>query len=142
MKMSQYLFDASAIVNLVKRGATKILEKGKTLDLALYESLNAILKELTKLRRIDEKTASEYVELLSQIFKLLKVESIRSEEIKNVFNLALKEGLTIYDASYLHVAIRENLVLVTDDQELKNKASRHIKVLTTEELVETEGRSS
>ena len=107
--MSQYLFDACAIVNLIKKAAAKILGKGRTIDLALYESLNAILKELTKLRKIDNKTASEYIELLSQIFKLLKVENIKPDEIKDVFNLALREGLSIYDASYLHIAIRKKI---------------------------------
>lgn len=136
--MNRYLFDASSIVNLVKRGVTKILAEGKTLDLAYYESLNAIWKEHALLRRIDEETALEYSETLSPVFKALEVDNIEDEEIK-VFKLASKEGLTIYDASYLHIAIRDNLTLVTDDYKLKNKASQHIKVLTTKELLEKEG---
>ena len=117
--MSKYLLDASAIVNLIKKATTKVFEKGKTLNLALYESLNAILKELTKLRKIDEKTSFEYIELLSQVFKILRIESIGPDEMKDVFNLALKENLSVYDTAYLHIAIRENPVLVTDDKELK-----------------------
>ncbi len=136
--MNQYLFDASSIVNLVKRGDIKILAEGKTLDLAYYESLNAIWKEHALLRRINEKIALEYVETLGLVFKAVKVDSIKGEEAK-VFKLASKEGLTVYDASYLHIAVRDGLTLVTDDHRLKSKASQHIKVLTTKELLEKEG---
>jgi predicted nucleic acid-binding protein len=49
-----YLFDASAIVNIVKREYLKPFIKGVTLDLAVYEFLNAILKEYLLLRRLDD----------------------------------------------------------------------------------------
>jgi hypothetical protein len=39
-----YLFDASAIANLVKRGSLKPLSEGVTLDPAAYEALNAVWK--------------------------------------------------------------------------------------------------
>ena len=39
-----YLFDASSILNLIKRGLVTPLADGLTLDLALYECLNAILE--------------------------------------------------------------------------------------------------
>jgi len=89
--MSRYLFDASSIVNLVKRGITKILAEGKTLDLAYYESLNAIWKEHALLRRIDEETALEYGETLSLVFKALEVDNIKDEEIKSV-QACIKRG--------------------------------------------------
>ena len=136
--MSRYLFDASSIVNLVKRGAARVLAEGKTLDLARYESLNAVWREHALLGRIDEETALEYAETLSLVFKALEVDDIKGGEAE-VLRLALEEGLTVYDASYLYAAIRNNLTLVTDDHELKNKASRHVKVLTTRELLEREG---
>jgi len=135
--MSRYLFDASSITNLVKRGVTKVLAEGKTLDLAYYESLNAVWKEHTLLRKINGETALEYIETLSLVFKALEVDSIRDEEVK-VFKLASREGLTIYDASYLYIAIRDGLTLVTDDNKLKNKASQHVMALTTKELLEKE----
>ena len=111
--------------------------EGKTLDLAYYESLNAILKEQALLKRIDEKVALEYIETLSLIFKALKVDSIKGEEAE-VFKLALKETLTIYDASYLHVAIRDKLTIVTDDKKLRDKSSQYVKALSTKELLNNE----
>jgi predicted nucleic acid-binding protein len=40
-----YLLDAGAIVNLVKKGGLKPLAEGATLDLTIYEALNAVWKE-------------------------------------------------------------------------------------------------
>ncbi len=122
--MTQYLFDASAIVNLIKKRF-----------LAFYECLNAIWREFTKLKQIDKTTALQYIETLILAFRILKIDSIKGEEAKEVFELASKEDLTIYDASYLYAAIRDELTLVTDDQQLRNRASRYVKTLSTEELL-------
>jgi len=135
--MIRYLFDASSIINLIKRGITNIFAEGKTLDLALYESMNAIWKEFALLKRIDEETALRYIEILSLVFKVLEIDSIEGEEIE-VFKLASREGLTAYDASYLYIAIKGRLALVTDDRKLRNKASHYVRVLTTKELLESE----
>ena len=51
-----YLFDASALVNLVKKDMVKPLAKGATIDLALYESPNAVWRKHRLLGRIDEET--------------------------------------------------------------------------------------
>ena len=67
--MIKCLFDASSIVNLVKRGVTKVLAEGKTLDLAYCESLNAVWKEHALLRKVGRKLALEYIEALSLVFK-------------------------------------------------------------------------
>lgn len=125
-----YLFDASAIVNLVKRGTLKPLIDGVTLDLAVYESLNAVWKEYKVLGRIDLETAKELVELLKGVFDSVPLESAKGYEVE-VFELASKEGLTAYDAAYLYIAMRDGLTLVSDDEELLSKASRYVKALRT-----------
>jgi len=50
---------------------------------------------------------------------------------REVFETAYKEGLTVYDASYLHLAVQNHLILVTDDQELRDKASKHVETLSS-----------
>jgi len=59
--------------------------------------------------------------------------SIRGLE-EEVFNLASKENITIYDASYLYIAMRNNFILITDDKELKDKALKYVKAFTTSEV--------
>ncbi len=130
----RYVFDASSIVNLIKRGRTKIFAEGITLDLALYESINAIWKECVLLKRIDIDTAQKFVEIINKVFKVIKLVSITGLE-EEVFTLALKESITVYDASYMYVAMRDNLILVTDDQKLRSKASRYVKAIPSSEVI-------
>jgi predicted nucleic acid-binding protein len=130
-----YLFDASAIFNLVKRGYLKPLAKGVTLDLAVYEVLNAVWKEHYLLRHIDEETVKELLDVLERVFDVVTVASIRSEEAR-VFELAVKEGLTVYDAAYLYYALRNKLVLATDDRRLMEKAKQYLETMSTRELVQ------
>ncbi|MFZ8849141.1 MAG: type II toxin-antitoxin system VapC family toxin [Thermoproteota archaeon] len=133
MEDKVYLFDASAIVNLIKKGFMKAFIKGFSLNLALYETMNAIWKE-HKFGKIDEETALEYIEVLTMAFKLFEILSIGAYE-KEVLKLAVKEELTIYDASYLFLAIKNKLILVTDDEKLKNKSLKYIKVLNSKDLL-------
>jgi predicted nucleic acid-binding protein len=130
-----YLFDASAIINLVKKGYLKPLAEGVTLDLAVYEVLNAIWKEHYLLRRLNEETVGELLSILGKVFEVITLASIRGEEA-GVFELAVKEGLTIYDAAYLHYALRNKLVLVTDDRRLMEKAKQYLEIMSTRELMQ------
>ncbi len=130
-----YLFDGSSIVNLVKRGLTKIFLNGATLDLALYESINAIWKEFALLKRITEDTALDYIDVTASVFRAIEKLDVESAE-SEVFKLASKENTTIYDTSYLYVSIKHDLTLVTDDGELRKRASKYVNVISSRELAE------
>ena len=132
--MSVYLFDASSIVNLVKKGSARVFEYGVTIDLAFYEALNAVWKEFKLLGRIDEEAALEYVDVLVKVFEAVETIDIKGSG-RDIFDIASREGLTIYDASYLYLAIKNRLVLVTDDQKLKNKASKHVEVVSSSQIL-------
>ena len=131
---NMYLFDASSIVNLIKKGMTKPFANGVTIDIALYESLNAIWKEYQLLKKFDKDTALMFVDIISHVFNVIKALPIRGLE-KEIFNLASKEDLTVYDASYVYTAMKNKLILVTDDRKLGNKASKYVKVITSSELI-------
>ncbi len=129
----RYLFDSSSIVNLIKKGDLRILNEGCTLDLALYESLNALWKEHFLLRRISRDLVNEYVEILLGIFDVIEVRTIDDLEVK-VFANAVKYGLTIYDSSYFTYASENGLTLVTDDERLAKRVKQEIEVISTSEL--------
>ncbi|HDO20124.1 MAG TPA: DNA-binding protein [Candidatus Bathyarchaeota archaeon] len=131
--MNMYFFDAASIVNLIKRGVVKPFANGATLNLALYESINAIWKEYQLLKRLEKNTALLFLDVISSIFNVINLMSIRGVE-REVFNLASKENLTIYDASYLYIAMKNKFTLITDDRRLGDKASKYIKVITSSEL--------
>lgn len=129
-----YLFDASSIVNLVKKGVVKFFSIGSTIDLALYESINAVWKEYKLLKRFDKNIALEFIKILGDIFNIIDTFSIKSLE-KEVFEIASKEGLTIYDASYIAIAEKNNLILVTDDHVLMKKASNYVKTMNSSDFL-------
>ena len=133
--MTLYIFDASSIINLVKRGLTSLFAKGLTIDLAAYECLNAIWKEYKLLGRIDEETALSLIKIISNVLVFTEVKSIKGLE-NEIFNLACRENMTVYDASYLCTSIKMQAILVTDDQKLKEKGSKYVRVLSTKQLIQ------
>lgn len=50
-------------------------------------------------------------------------------------DIAIKEGATFYDASYMYIAMRNKLSLVTDDRKLMSVTRRYVNVLTTREII-------
>ncbi|MEM3948945.1 MAG: type II toxin-antitoxin system VapC family toxin [Zestosphaera sp.] len=128
-----YLYDASAILNLVKRGKVRVFVKGCTTDLAIYETINAVWEECYLLKRIRVETAYGLVELLSKIFNILDLHTVGSSE-KDVLEIAMKEGISIYDASYIYIATQNKLTLVTDDKKLISVAKKYTNTVTTAEV--------
>lgn len=128
-----YLYDASSIINLVKRGVIRVFAEGATLDLAVYESINALWMECYLFNRIRAEIAYKLLELLKGIFNTIDLYSMKGFE-KEVFKMALEEGITIYDASYLYITMKNNLTLVTDDRKLKEVSSKHVKTLTSSQV--------
>ncbi|MEM2792042.1 MAG: type II toxin-antitoxin system VapC family toxin [Candidatus Bathyarchaeia archaeon] len=129
----KYLLDASALVNIVKRGELFKLYDAVTLDLALYEALNAIWKEHFQLRKIDRDTAMEFITIFQRIFNVIDKISIEGLE-REVFETSCKYGLTIYDASYITIAMKNDYILITDDEKLTGKIGRVLKVKSSREI--------
>jgi predicted nucleic acid-binding protein len=73
--------------------------------------------------------------VMERIFDVIAIASIRSGE-KEIFELAVKEDLTIHDAAYLHHALRNKLLLVTNDIKLREKAKQHLETMSTRELMQ------
>jgi len=82
-----YLFDASAIINLVKRAYLKPFSKGVTFDLAIYESINAVWKECFLLHRLDEETTRKLLSILKGVFDVITIASIRGVRLRYLSSL-------------------------------------------------------
>jgi predicted nucleic acid-binding protein len=122
---------------MIKRGCLKPLINVTTLDLAVYETLNTVWKERVVLKRIDEETAKQLVRILERTFKIIALDKVRDPN--GVFELACKESITIYDASYLYYALQNKLTLVTDDEKLLEKARQYINVIKSRDLAQRYG---
>ena len=135
-----YLLDSSAIAVLLKRlggSAVKYLAGVYTLDLAYYELGNVLWKECALMKLINEKEAVNKVKYIAKLLKNMNIESIKSEkDLEGTMALAVKLKLTFYDASYLYIAKKKNLILITEDNELREKSVKeNIEAITVDEYI-------
>jgi predicted nucleic acid-binding protein len=123
-----FLFDSSAIINIIKSGKTRGLAKGFTIELALFECLNTVWKWSHLLKQVSEADALELVELIALSFKAMRKLPV---DEKDTFTTALATGLTVYDAAYLSTGKRYGLTLVSDDSKL---VARGLSIRSSEAL--------
>lgn len=128
----EFLLDSSAIIDLCSRRNTDRLLESFTLNLAFYEVGNAIWKQvyLYKALTLDEgKTA---LDALTEAVE--RIGKIQLNDPSGILGIAVEEGLTYYDAAYLHTAIKNRKTLVTNDEKLHRAAKRYVKTITSNEL--------
>jgi predicted nucleic acid-binding protein len=137
--MRQHLFDTCSFMTLIKKANPKItadcLRASSVLDLTFYEIGNAIWKEssLTKfVSQIDSETLQTMTQtLLAETNRIVS----EAEAFQKILEIAKKEKLTFYDSSYIYHAKDRGLILVTEDKELKTKATKYVDVQTIETLL-------
>ncbi len=123
---TRYLIDTSALYPLVIKLGENLfdyIERFAILDLTLYEVGNVLWKEKRSGKITNmESAVSFFEELLRNMHKL----SI--DNIGEVLNIALEKNLTFYDASYIYVAEKNKLKLVTEDKEILHNYNKAINV--------------
>ena len=134
----RYLIDASALYTLLKRRrdiVVEIIDASAIIDLTKYEIGNALWVEWRRgLIEDPKRTMRGWMKLLSFIREI----QLDKGELDEVEDLALELSLPFYDASYIYIARRMGLTLLTDDVEMRDKAAKlGVKTLTTVEFLET-----
>ncbi|MEM3606562.1 MAG: type II toxin-antitoxin system VapC family toxin [Candidatus Bathyarchaeia archaeon] len=74
------------------------------------------------------------MEFVKSTLSLIKIFSIKCHE-EEVLTIAEKLQLTFTDASYVFYAKKMNLTLITEDEEIINKAKPYIKTLKLNDIV-------
>jgi len=128
-----YLFDSSSLVYAVRLKRIGVLAGNCIQWLTVYEVLNALWRETYVLRKISRKEAGSLLDVFIQLLSYLKMLDPSGLE-SELFKIAVETGLTVYDASYLALARREKLTLVTEDVKLRNVASTMIRAVSLDEL--------
>ena len=100
-----------------------------TTDLALYEACNSLWKIATLLRTISLEEAISVAAALQELAlkNVIQVVSFNKLDFSSTLELAHKEKLTFYDASYIAIAENKKATLVTDDGKLKKAAEKLVK---------------
>jgi predicted nucleic acid-binding protein len=126
------LFDASAIFKLSRKNKGSVLLNGCTIDLAGYELGNVIRRLVVVEKSVSGAQGAEILGLLQNIVD--GMERVKVSSLLTVFENAVKEGLTFYDASYLTAAIEGGHRLVTDDGELLQAARKYLETSRSADL--------
>ena len=134
----RYLIDASALYTLLKRRRdvmVEIIDASAIIDLTKYEIGDALWVEWRRgLIENPKRTMRGWMKLLSFIKEI----QLDRGELDEVESLALELSLPFYDASYIYIARRMGLTLLTDDVEMRDKAAKlGVKTLMTVEFLKT-----
>lgn len=130
--MSAFVIDASVAVGIVSPDESnevvsslldRIIDFGAFApSLWLFETANAL-----RFKRVKEEGAAALAREAVEKLHALPIELVDIEPAVvrgGVFTLAYRHGLTIYDASYLHLALILSLPLATFDRALAKAAAR------------------
>jgi predicted nucleic acid-binding protein len=136
----KFLFDASSVIEVIRSfdesKALGLLADNSILDLTKYEVGNALWKELVLTKTIAEGEFREFLDLLGRILLRTRVLVLAPENLPEVAEIAAKERMTFYDASYVTLAKIGALTLITEDEQLAKTASKHTKTATSK-VIET-----
>lgn len=138
---SRRLFDASALVDVIlgTRGEDvpiAVVFDEHILDLTVYEAANALWKIALVRDLLSEDELQDAVSILGRLHRDVRIENPAETELERTMQIACQDGLTFYDASYLAIADRDDLSLVTEDAGLREAAvQRDVAVESVDELV-------
>jgi|SRR5271157_2153368 len=129
----KYLFDSSSIYAAVKAEKAQLLILNGTCDLARYEIGNILITERHLRKTVSETEQIDLLSIIARSLKLMVALNVSGHE-QDIVDLAIKYGLSFYDASYTYLAKRNNAVLVTEDAKLAKKIRAYVEVATVLEL--------
>ncbi len=129
-----YLFDASSIVRALKEVKLVPLGGQALQWLTVYEVINAFWKEVYLLHKLNPEEVnsliSDFIELLKEMI-ILEPKELEQD----ILEFAISKGITVYDASYIILALKYDLTLVTEDRKLTKIANSIIRVVSLNEII-------
>ena len=125
------VLDTSAIMSLLlKDSTTETIENRISkfdyfhiIDLTYYESFNIIWKRIQR-NDISVDDGEIIMDKAYSFLNLMKVHNF-NEIVKGAFSISKKMGITVYDASYVFLAVTLSMPLITPDKKLINKIKEH-----------------
>lgn len=134
MTRPRYLIDASSLVKALKE-AKLVPLGGQALQwITVYEVLNALWKETFLLRKLKPEEADSLITDFTELLNEMIILEPRGLE-HYIFRIAVSKGVTVYDSSYIALAAKYRLTLVTEDRKLLRTASDVIDVASLDDIV-------
>jgi len=125
------VIDSSALIKYIAKEENweKVEEHLKegcvTLDLALKETANTLLKKALK-SEVNSETAKEIISYLPRIVRIAP----QKEHFSKALEIAIKNKMTIYDALFIALSVNSNTPLLTSDEK-QAKTSKEYGVAVT-----------
>jgi len=123
----KYVIDASALINIVLKFYKKdlnfineLMEESTFPDIIFYE-IGSYLRKYKKMKEVSDNEIKEMIELFNYIIEKAKIVEVRLNY--EILDLSIKENLSYYDAVYLYLAKKYNLILISDDKDLIEKGA-------------------
>jgi predicted nucleic acid-binding protein len=122
-KKCKYLIDTSALYPMLISGIPLSVDECAVSSLTEFEVGNVLWRESKQKKLKDPKR-------VATVFSnaLAPLQKITIDSIANVLAIAIERNLTFYDASYAYIAEKQNMKLVTQDQELLKKCKAAIPI--------------
>jgi len=95
-------------------------------SLIVYEAANVLWKKHVLLGAIDGETLRAAFRLLERLLGVVRIHGFQ-EFIVEAEDIAVRERITVYDASYLALAVKLGARLVTLDVKLKQRLSGRLR---------------
>ena len=128
------LIDSSSLVKALKLGRLEPLAGQAIQWLTPYEVLNALWKEARLVGSLSVEEALFLQSILAEVMGEMEVLTPLGLE-REVLEYALSHRISVYDASYVVVAEKMGLTLVTEDQRLAEAAKELVTVVSFDDLV-------
>jgi predicted nucleic acid-binding protein len=121
--MQIHVLDASSIVKMCLIRGLKPPQNPTTIDLAKYETFNAILV-LSRRGLLRDEEVFRVLSYAERILSKIEILNVNIGEMREIYETARQHGLTVYDAAYLYAAKKLGGVLITEDRELLSKSKQ------------------
>jgi predicted nucleic acid-binding protein len=130
----KYVFDPSSLFKAIKENRVELLSEASTVELARYELSNVVWKEQSLYKKLSMKEAKDLIRVIKLILEKMEIIKIDCSE-EQIIELSCEKKISFYDAQYVYCAREKNLVLVTEDDGLRNRVNSIVKVTNLENLV-------
>jgi len=141
-----YVVDTSVyvpLIGLLRGRLRRVMSRHRfhMLDLTLYEACNVFWKECAKLHRIDAETAKRGCRLaVTLAVEYAILHGLEELDPSRVVAIAMEEGITVYDASYIALAKQLGAPIASNDRDILEAAPRqNVRAYSLEELLEAIG---
>jgi len=142
MQKTGIVVDASVLAPLVILRGEQLVDdlkhsvRAQITYLTLLEVCNAYWKESLLFKRMEPGDASLLCKTLQRLQRYMDVHTPTKIGLDRIAETALREKITIYDATYLALALHLQAPLATQDRKLRIAAQKNgVRVYTLEELI-------